>query len=526
MGKSIAIKAAIALSAIVLIYSVYWFFRVGQVEKRLNNFVSENAPSVAAQVSVSGFPFSQKITVSDLKFTLPTSVLNKRQVLVKNIVAKASIFSSDFIVTDLTEVTTQDEKGNLSKVEFSKNPDITFSIVNGRIAKFNYKDFGYRVLDKDKNVVYAASNTNVSLDSSVDDNGKITMRILTNIKDVEGFDVMDLYKNAFAQKIIDGLKTGEIALGNANAALIPTQLAVAAPALAAQPAAQVPATEADAIIKKSQELLKQANDKLVKDGNAPIAVPSPAALAASANAPAVIAAPTPTTAPAPAPAAAPAANNATETSAAAPTPVASAPSSVAVQSPTPAPVDNNSSDQQNKALDAVVANNNLVKSNFMMNIEYSLVPLQNQQAQAQFDPTQIQENAAIHYSKSINIVNVEFSNPVYKISFNGEVNIFQDDNLPSGMISVRIEKFDNLLNYMVTSFNKIIDESATDTSADNNSYQNFLKRIVLGLNVVSKELAAKNAVSKDDIAAFDIRREKNLEFLINETTTREILGKF
>ena len=39
-------------------------------------------------------------------------------------------------------------------------------------------------------------------------------------------------------------------------------------------------------------------------------------------------------------------------------------------------------------------------------------------------------------------------------------------------------------------------------------------------------MAAKNPVSKGDVAVFDIRREKNLEFLINETSIREVLGKF
>jgi hypothetical protein len=33
-------------------------------------------------------------------------------------------------------------------------------------------------------------------------------------------------------------------------------------------------------------------------------------------------------------------------------------------------------------------------------------------------------------------------------------------------------------------------------------------------------------VSKDNVAQFDVRREKNLDFLVNETPMREVLGKF
>jgi hypothetical protein len=57
-------------------------------------------------------------------------------------------------------------------------------------------------------------------------------------------------------------------------------------------------------------------------------------------------------------------------------------------------------------------------------------------------------------------------------------------------------------------------------------YQDFLKKISAGLPNVSKELAAKNQLSKDNTAIFDMRREKNLEFVINETPLREVLGKF
>ena len=43
---------------------------------------------------------------------------------------------------------------------------------------------------------------------------------------------------------------------------------------------------------------------------------------------------------------------------------------------------------------------------------------------------------------------------------------------------------------------------------------------------ISSEIALKNSASKDEIAQFDVRREKNLEFLVNEVSVREIVGKF
>ena len=43
MSKSIVIKSAIVLAVSALVYSAFWFFKVGQVEKQIKNFITENS---------------------------------------------------------------------------------------------------------------------------------------------------------------------------------------------------------------------------------------------------------------------------------------------------------------------------------------------------------------------------------------------------------------------------------------------------------------------------------------------------
>lgn len=466
MSKNIAVKLIILLVVAALVYSVLWFFKIGQVEKQVNNFISENSLNVSAgSVAVSGFPMSQKITISDLKFTLPSTLLNKRQVVIKQLEAKAGVFATDFSIT-FTDATLHDSDGNIANVEFSKDPEIAISFVDGRISKFHYQDFGYRILDQEKNVIYAASSSLISLQSSAAEGEKITTKLTADVKDIEGFDVLDVYKNVFEKKVMEGMKTGEIAIGS-----ISTAASAAQPETASQAAAQIAAA-------------------VIATIPAPPAVPTPESIASAAATPA-------------------------DGSAAA---------------PTANPAD---------GMAAAVSNTNLVKSNFIADIEYTLVPNQaEQQAQIPTDPTQIQE-APVQFSKVVKINNAEFSNPIYKASFNGEMSTFQDDSLPSGAISVKIEKVDSLIGYISAGFNQMAEqkrpittEAVQSSDLANNgmpaedSYQNFLRKVSANLSSVAKELAAKNAVSKDEIAAFDIRREKNLEFLVNEVSLREVLGKF
>ncbi len=494
MSKSIVIKSLIVLVVLAVVHSVFWFFKTGQLEKQVNNFISENSSHISAgEIAVSGFPLKQTVSITDLKFTIPNPAFNRYQITVNHLEASAGLFNNDFTLAIIDQVLVQDNETNVGGlIEFSKEPEITASISEGMITKFFYQDFGHRVLDAEKNILYASSGATFSLESSMEEGDKITSKINVDLKDIEGFDILSIYKNSSEKKVIEGIKTGEITIGN-SATLVTTVEAVVTPTT-------LPATPANPVV-------------------APVATATPA----------------PATAP-----------------------------------------QTNDSNTVNKPEDLVAAvSNSLVKSNFTLNAEYILTPIKSSDSQAQNDPTQIQETP-IQYSKTFKINDLEFSNPLYKIMINGQFDIFQDDNLPSGAITVKVEKIDNLINHISAGLTQIIEQRTptTDTASIQTSdlnagntvpatapannpktpaettaavataevatpatispsttttydpYQLFLKRFIAGLNSVTKEVSSKNQLSKDDVSVFDIRREKNLEFLINETPTREILGKF
>ncbi len=507
MSKSIVIKFVILLIVAALVYSAFWFFKTGQVEKKINNFISENSGHVSAsEVAVSGFPLSQKVTIRDLKFSVPSSAIGDRQILVKLVEATTGILSSDFVVTLPEHASVVDAEGNSANVEFSKEPEITVSLNDKGISKFHYQDSGYRISDSEKKVIYAASSSFIAFESTVDAADKVTTKISANIKDIEGFGVLDIYKNSFEKTILDGIRTGQIVLSNnANTPSTPDATTITS-AASTQPevlnvtnqinaAAQNAAASAIAAgVSKSS--IDAANNKAAQDAAAGVA----------------------------------AVKNAMET----------AQDQTAQVPPLADSTGSNGIATKPEEMAAVIENDNLVKSNFIMDIEYILSPTQVEQqaAQAPMDPTQIQEEAPIQYSKIVKINNIEFSNPLYKISLNGEVNILQDDGMPSGAVSVKVEKIDNLINHVAAGFNKILEQKTKPTDSkpadlansavvpSEDLYQKFLERVSASLSSVAKEVGAKNAVTKEELAVFDIRREKNLEFLVNETPIREVLGKF
>lgn len=520
-NRGLLVKLVIVLVALAVVYSVFWFFKLGQVEKQINRFVSENSGNVSvADISVSGFPFSQKITISNLRFNLPTPALDKRQVLIRTLEANAGIFQSEYVVTIPQEASVFDDAGNEAKLTFNSVPRITVAVADGLLEKLTYQDSGYKIVDASQKQLYVATATSLSVESSVDENEQITFKIAANIAAMEGFGVENVYKNAFEKRIINALKTGELALGNpvnsaAQAVEMPQENSASAAIIESAPSDLSSPAIQDAATVASDTNQVPAQAKQVPTSEATATPEVPAKQVASTE-----------NLDLPVPVAAenvPVTNSINNES-----DLEKIPTSEVLAAQT----------QEVPAVELTVPSAP-VKSNFSMNVDYILIPNQVQH-QNPLDVTQMNETP-LQYSKSIQINSFKFSNENYEISVNGNISIFSDDSLPSGGISIQISKFNTSLEKVVSGLRKLAKKTMVENKikpvdltgiSDPNTpdgvdlYQALLQRIAANLTNVSREVAAKNPVSKDEIAQFDIRREKNLELLINETSVREILGKF
>lgn len=531
MKKDLIIKIGIAIISVIFGYCVFWFFKAGQIEKQLNKFIADNGANISvAELSLSGFPISQKIVVTDLKLTIPTALFNKKQIIVKNIEAKASIFSDDFVVTAITQVSVNDIEKGIMPVEFSKDPEISFTVSSSGIQKLSYQDMGYRISDNEKNIFYSASRTSINIQTSTDDLQKTIVKIIGNINEVQGFGVIDVYKSGLEKKIIEGIKTEEIVFGSA-------------------PPSGDSAVDAKNADHKNdtKKLVEKVTDAGIKqqdlpNAKAPANPASNPALAsanpANSSVPAPAVTPSQVANPAVPNAGVPSQNNpnAVPAGASAGAPVDNSSAVASGANPVPATDPNQLSPAVSSAqVPSAITDSNIVKSNITIDVEYQISSVD--QTQVPSDPAQVKE-MAIQSSKIVKINNIEFSNPLYKLLINGQLTILPDDNLPSGGVSLKVENIDNLVNQLVTQLGQMTEQTKVisdnrpnaDASVADNSvqdaYKNFLKRIAINLPAVSREISTKNPVTKENIAQFDVRREKNLDYIVNEISIHEILGKF
>ncbi len=612
MKKSIFIKLAILLVVAALVYGVFWFFKIGQIEKQIRSFVSENSTNVSVkEISVSGFPLSQKITIQGLKFTIPNQLLEGKQVIVSKLEAVAGVFSNEFNVSISDPVSVEYDEGTIGNVAFGKIPEIQISFANGRISSFRYKDFGYRILDAAQNVLYATSSSLIDIKTTIDEGDKIKTSGSVELKDIENFSVIDVYKSVFEKRIISGLKTGEIILDvdspsqvdtsstdqekavqkavdnlskvdSKNASEVARDVVVDAQSKVTNvikqtakessdpkkiEAAIKKAKEVDAAVKKEVIPSKEVKKESVPTNNANIDAKSDVNKVDIANPSVSKDIATKSSAPAESK------NNLeSDTAKAGNKPISEKSKVQADQA-----VDNVVDSSKNKAaakkvvgpedMVAAVMNNELVKGNFAINFEYILTPnTSEEKLKIPADPTQIQD-IPVQYSKTIKVSKMEFSNPIYKISMVGEMKTFVDDDMPSGSLKITINKLDNLVNYVSAAFAKILEQrfptpiqevvANSEVKLDPNSikkieavnpavdktvvaqvanepviiktdrdpYEIFLTSAIANLGSVSKEIAANNPNTKEGQSVFEVKREKNLEFLVNGSSIRELIGK-
>lgn len=509
MKKGLIIKLAIVLVVLALSYCVFWFYKAGQSEKQINKFIADNSAYISAgEISVTGFPIGQKIVLSDLKITVPVNLVAKRQIIIKQLEATSGIFSNDFMVNLVDAVKIQDleNSGDVFDVEFTGKPEIMVSLFGGSIAKLQYNDSGFKILDAEKNVVNSSLGLSILSENSVDEADKRINKINISFKELEGYAVIDFYKNVLEKKVIEGIKTEEIKV---NVAPVIDQANM---------------QQFTTPLSQDQVLAMQNNIP----GQPPVVMPIP-------DPSAVVPAPV---------AQIPNGQNPS-----APIMVNEAVNNAGGQAPDAnlAQVDNNQVPPMPTNIDPTAPSapdapiNMVLKNNITIDIVITLTPsVKQEQAETPpSDPTQIQE-LPVQYVQNIKINNVELSNELFKINITGDVINSSDDNYPSGGITVKVEKISGLVNQLRGEFKKLSEakkpsipsngaDLINDQSQQQNQVQNydiFLNSISEKLNDISNEIALKNSASKDEIAQFDVRREKNLEFLVNEVSVREIVGKF
>ncbi len=531
INKNSAIKIAIAVVLLAIIYIGIWFFQASKIEQIANQYLKNHSETITAEsVSVSGFPLQKKLEIVNLKVGL-TNKFNKKDllqqekhyILVKKIDAISGVFSSDFEVAfdeDVTLVENVNAKDNvLFSLSFNSVPKASFKIDQGYITNFDYQDQGFKMKDSAKNDVLEAKSNSLKITVAKEEE-KDKIKITLNSNSINA----PLFSKIFKENILTSF------IGNENNIINLKNIGSVATADILNTPAGEP-VKADALeVKENNVATAQDRSAVISPVATPVA--TPVAGSGPVNNPA--------------------------------NPVVPAKGNI---------------DEIAKITQEI----NQVPLESSLTIDLDLELANSKEVLLPVPPVANSNNSKVDdkvKAHKVLINKMELKNAQFAFSINGQVQLASDDTKPFGSVTLKLENFQNVKNIVANIFgivsnqnsqNNIFQESvpvsqnslsqnslSPDSAKPNavNPQQTIESKIVTSPEAIKtntateegktpvgsqvenpifatisvlfsaiEENARKNPLTQENLLVFDITREKNIEFIINETPTREILGK-
>lgn len=480
--KKLLVRSLVLTAILALTYSVFWFYLIGQVEKKIENFTNQNSPNIQiGSLSVSGFPLSQKIIIKNLSFTIPSSAFNNFKVIVPLLNIGGDIMGKAYKITLPQSAKIEYDDGIVADIKFNSHPAISYQISESQ-EDFNYSDSGYKIT-YNQDLLFESSESKISINIKKSNTDQPLLSANIEFRDIEGFDIIDIYKNSFEKEVIEGIKTGEIILSTVTLRdptgddLVKPETDIEVKEFEPEEQYNDSSPQSSDLDEESETIEIDSDNNAKEDGEIGPKLPEPKI------------------------------------------------------------------DTAVNTFSKYMALKNNIKIDLDIKFLSGGVDISDIRNPAQ------DYQSIFQYDKIINVKKVALENNLYKILVNGEMFYFSEDKKPSGSLKLAIYNSDNLISHLSSAFLVIAQERLAEIQGSSSDllgmykgnddiYKNFLERLSKKLPEISKDLVAKsNSRSKDNLSGnlqsnkksknairLEVTREKNLEFLINKTPIRELMG--
>ena len=164
INKKIILRIVLPILVFLLAsFVVFWFVKSSEVRKNIKAAIELDPGSSVGKITASGFPFSHRIELENIKLKVNTTT-SESTIVVKKIVAKSGVFSSNFKVIIDGDLEVSNSNNKITTVKFNQIPNLAFSIQGYKINKFSYSDNGYKVLDEKGDTKFYVGATNLEFD--------------------------------------------------------------------------------------------------------------------------------------------------------------------------------------------------------------------------------------------------------------------------------------------------------------------------------------------------------------------------
>ncbi len=463
MLKKFIARLIVFVIALCISYTGFWFFKANEIKARIIGILQDNAFYISSKsVAVEGFPLNNRVLISDLSFSAPTDILSSHKFNIKSLELVSELFSNEFIVKNIKDISYDNESGLNGVLSFNQNPEITLEILGSKSLSFKYRDQGFKIVSNlDKSTIYEADSTDLIIDSKINESGKITADLRVNIAKANSVNLTNLYLNGLQNDIIEAFSKGDLRIisnkiDNLDDAedYILDNINNSEVALKYEPISEhnsvienpIKLNPEDTIIEEMamESIIEESDKDLFKK-----------------------------------------------------------------------PSDSFKGIAQVEEKDNdVIKKINEIESDIVIDLSYILTPNKtNIENTTESDPTKI-KSIPVKYNKLLQLKELTITNNLYSFLISGSMQTYLDDDRFSGVIDVEIDGLTILTNYIIKSSSDLANKNL---SSNDNKYGQFLSRISNKIESIIDNLFF------DDLALDDKNSEVvNQQDIENNPTTEEI----
>ncbi len=191
MAKKIILRALLPILVFILVlYSVFWFIKSGEIKKNIKEVLEFHPSSSVGSLSSTGFPLSHKIEINniDLKFD---NQISGDHLIINKVTAQAKVFSNEFDANIVGDIIIKTSNGTDNTIKFNKEPELKFTVSDYKINQISYLDDGYKLLDQAGNTIFYTGSSELNLDIASKGDLKSTS-FKANFSNVSSFDIFTL----------------------------------------------------------------------------------------------------------------------------------------------------------------------------------------------------------------------------------------------------------------------------------------------------------------------------------------------
>ncbi len=186
------IKPFLSVFAILLVIIVAYYFVWRSIAIKTKNIMAESFKDFKYEsLSLSGFPFSKKISINKIDFINNTPLATENYVSVDKITISSFIFSRTLNIKLKDVKTINPLENSVFTLNYNEEPKINISFYSdGTLHSFNYSDIGYRVVNDNNETLYTASKSLVNIESVKIDN-TIDYSIIGDLQNMQNISVLN-----------------------------------------------------------------------------------------------------------------------------------------------------------------------------------------------------------------------------------------------------------------------------------------------------------------------------------------------